>query len=77
MNPTILDPNTRYVITGGLGLGLGKVNLDLAVEYVLFPEKVVQDDEYVFNKTHYYAENYAGIYNLKSWVITLGASIGL
>jgi len=77
MNPTILDPNTRYVITGGLGLGLGKVNLDLAVEYVLFPEKVIQDDEYVFNKTHYYAENYAGIYNLKSWVITLGASIGL
>ena len=83
MSPTILDPSRRYVITGGLGLTMGKVALNLAAEYVLFGETDIKDYVFDYNPLNTenpgtgVAENYAGIYNFKALVITLGASISL
>jgi len=73
MSPTILDPNRRYVITGGLGLNLGKISFNLAYEHVLFKDKDVK--EYVFDPTTGAAENYAGLYKFHASVITFGTSI--
>jgi long-chain fatty acid transport protein len=70
MNPTILDPNRRHVITGGLGLNLGNWEFNLAGEYVLFGDKTV--DEYGFDDRGI-AENYAGLYQFKATVITFEA----
>ena len=83
MSPTILDPSRRYVITGGLGLNMGKVALNLAAEYVLFGETDIKDYVFDYNPLNTedpgtgVAENYAGIYNFKALVVTLGASISL
>jgi len=75
MSPTILDPHRRYIITGGLGLNLGKISFNLAYENVLFKNKDVK--EYVFDPTTGAAENYAGLYKFHATVITFGTSIGL
>lgn len=75
MTPTILDPIRRYVFTGGLGLNFGKVAINLAYEYIHFADKDVPD--YEFDAETGVAENYAGNYQFKAHVITLGTSIGL
>ncbi len=75
MTPTIPDPNRRYVITGGLGLNLGKITFNLAGEYVLFPDKTVE--HYDFDFATGVAENYAGDYEFNAIVITAGAQISL
>ena len=74
MSPTILDPNRRYVITGGLGLNLGKISFNLAYENVLFKDKNVE--QYVFDSTTGAAQNYAGLYKFHASVITFGTNIG-
>jgi long-chain fatty acid transport protein len=74
MNPTLLDPNRRNVITGGVGLKLGKIILNVAYEYVLIGEKEIPESDYVFDDRSI-AENYAGIYNMNANVVTIGTSI--
>ncbi|MBN2416495.1 outer membrane protein transport protein [bacterium] len=75
MNPTLLDPNRRNVITGGLGLNLGKITLNFTGEYVLFADKEI--NEYEFDAATGVAENYAGTYKFNAMVFTLGAQINL
>jgi hypothetical protein len=75
MSPTILDPIRRYVFTSGLGLNFGKVAINLAYEYIHFTDKDVP--EYEFDTETGVADNYAGNYQFKAHVITLGTSIGL
>jgi len=75
MSPTILDPNRRYTITGGLGFNFGKISINLAGEYVLFGDKDVT--EYDFDDATLIAENYAGIYKFNAWVFILGTQISL
>ena len=77
MDPTILDPCRRYVITGGLGLDLGKVAFNLAGEYILFGEKTVDEYEFTPLEEGAVAENYAGLYKFSAMVFTLGTSINL
>lgn len=77
MSPTILDPSRRSVITAGLGLNVGKWSFDLSGEYVLFGEKDIPASEYVYDASTGIADNYAGIYNFKAYVVTLGASVSL
>ncbi len=75
MSPTIPDPNRRHVITGGFGLNLGKINFNLAGEYVIFSDKEV--DSYEFDFATGIADNYAGSYKFNAFVITAGAQINL
>ncbi len=75
MSPTILDPNRRYVITGGVGLDLGTMAFNLACEYVLFGDKDIK--EYNVDTTTGVPENYAGKYKFHALVVTFGATIGL
>ena len=75
MNPTILDPNRRFVFTQGLGLKLGKICLNLAYEYVFFQEREVET--YIFDSGTGMADNYAGLYHSKTQVFTLGTTVEL
>ncbi len=75
MNPTLLDPNRRYVVTGGLGYNLGPASINLACERVIFGEKTI--DTYSFDQSTGVADNYAGVYNFSAWVFTLGTQINL
>jgi long-chain fatty acid transport protein len=74
MSPTILDPVRRYVFTDGFGLKVGKFAINLAYEYIYFPDKEVADYVFLENGA---ADNYAGNYSFKAHVITLGTSIEL
>jgi len=74
MSPSIPDPNRRYDFTGGFGLKVGKIGINVAYEYFYFPDKEVA--EYVFLDNGA-ADNYAGLYEFKAHVITLGTSIEL
>jgi len=76
MTPTILDPNRRYVVTGGLGLNMGKIAFNLAAEYVIFQDNDIPASDYVFDANGM-AENYAGLYKFNALVITFGTSISL
>ena len=76
MSPTILDPNRRNTITGGIGLNLGAVALNACFEYVLFGEKDITTYEHIDAETGI-PENYAGIYNFNAMVITVGSTITL
>jgi len=77
LNPTLLDPNRRYIVTGGLGLNLGKVSFNLAGEYVLFGDKELPASGYEFDTATGTSENYAGLYSFRAMVITFGTSISL
>ena len=76
ISPTILDPNRRYVIAGGIGLNLGKVAFNLAGEYVLFGKKDVPAAEYEFDDMGI-SDNYAGIYKANALVFTFGTTIAI
>lgn len=76
MNPTLLDPARRYVVTAGVGLELGKLTVDLAYERVIFGEKDIPASEYDPGASGHML-NYAGIYNFNANVFTLGVSVGL
>jgi len=75
MNPILLDPNRRHVITGGFGLNLGKVTLNFAGEYVIFGDRKI--DKYNFDATTGISDNYAGTYKFKALVLTVGAQFNL
>ena len=77
MNPTILDPNRRYVFTGGIGFDLPKIGFNLAAEYIMFGEKDVADYEWGALEEGLMVGNYAGIYNFNALVFTFGTSIKL
>lgn len=74
INPTILDPNNRTVITAGLGISYGRATLNLAYEMVMLPENDIPADDYIFDATGV-NENWAGIYNMSANVITVGLTI--
>ncbi|MBN1894294.1 outer membrane protein transport protein [bacterium] len=76
MNPTLLDPARRYVVTAGVGLAMGKIVVDLAYERVIFGEKDIPASEYDPGESGHML-NYAGIYNFNANVFTLGVSVGL
>ncbi len=76
ISPTILDPNRRFVVTGGFGLNMGKVKINLSGEYVMFNEKDIPAASYVFDNSAI-AENYAGVYNFNALVISLDTQISL
>jgi long-chain fatty acid transport protein len=72
ISPTLLDPNDRNVITAGLGIGLGKVQLDIAYEKVIMAERDVKDYAWGANGIDSWNENYAGVYDMSANVITFG-----
>ncbi|HDQ45830.1 MAG TPA: hypothetical protein ENN17_10100 [bacterium] len=74
INPTILDPNTRIAITGGLGLTYGRVMLSVAYERVTFGEKSIGAGEYVFDASGV-NQNWPGVYDMSASVITVGLSV--
>jgi long-chain fatty acid transport protein len=76
MNPTLLDPARRYMLTGGLGLAMGKVTVDLAYEHAIFAAKDIPASEYGWSAQGY-ALNYAGVYKFSANVITLGLGLAL
>lgn len=76
MNPTLLDPNTRTVVTGGLGLHMGKLAVDLAYENVMFGEKDITEYNPVDSPDGMY-ENFAGKYNFHANVFTLAVSYSI
>jgi long-chain fatty acid transport protein len=76
MNPTLLDPARRYMLTGGLGLAMGKVTVDLAYEHAFFAEKDIPASEYNIGPEGY-PGNYAGKYNFSANVFTLGLGLSL
>jgi len=76
MNPTLLDPARRYIVTAGVGLELGKLTVDLAYERVIFGEKDIPASEYHPGESGHML-NYAGIYNFNANVFSLGLSVGL
>lgn len=76
MNPTLLDPNTRTVITAGLGLHMGKLAVDLAYENVMFGEKDITE-YYPVNSPDGMYENFAGKYNFHANVFTLAVSYSI
>lgn len=77
LNPTILDPNNRTVLTGGIGIRIGKVQLDIAYEKVMFGDKDLPASSYVFDPNTYVAENYPGKYEFNASVITGALTIDL
>jgi len=77
ITPTILDPNKRTVLTGGIGIRVGKVQLDIAYERVMFADKDVSVSAYVFDPSTYVAENYPGKYEFNASVITGALTIDL
>lgn len=71
MSPTLLDPNDRTVMTAGLGIGYGHLQLDIAYEMVTMGERNVSDytwDEDLPSLN----ENYAGLYDMSANVLTFG-----
>jgi len=73
MSPTILDPTRRLVITGGLGLDMGKIALSIGGEYLIFKDNEI--DEYNLGQqelqpglTVNTPENYAGTYKFNAIV---------
>jgi long-chain fatty acid transport protein len=76
MNPTLLDPSRRYVVTGGFGLKMGKISIDLAYEHVFFAQKDIPASKYVVGAEGY-PMNFAGKYNFNANVITLATTISL
>ena len=76
ISPTILDPTRRWVLTGGLGYKIGKLALNLTAEWVMFRDKEMISNDYVYDERGI-AENYAGIYSFHALVTTLAAQIEL
>lgn len=72
ITPTLLDPNDRNVITAGLGLELGKIQLNVAYEKVMMADRDVTDYEWGANGVDSWNENYAGVYSMSADVITFG-----
>ncbi|MCJ7813746.1 outer membrane protein transport protein [bacterium] len=76
ISPTILDPKNRTVLTGGLGLSLGKIEFAVAYERVMLGKATVPD--YVFDDESWGVnDNWAGVYELNANVITFETTIGL
>lgn len=76
ISPTILDPNNRTVLTGGIGFSLGMLSFDLSYENILFGDRDVQT--WLFEPELGNSNgNWAGVYKLNASVITVEASIGL
>lgn len=75
VNPTILDPSRRIVLTGGIGTTLGIIKINLAGEIVMFTEDT-PTTEYHFDELGV-AENAPGLYEMNAYVFTLGTSISL
>jgi long-chain fatty acid transport protein len=75
MNPTMLDPTKRNVMTAGLGINCGKYKFDFAFEDVMFADKTVAD--YNMSTTTGHALNYAGLYKFNAKVFTVGLSVGM
>jgi long-chain fatty acid transport protein len=76
MNPTLLDPNTRTVLTGGLGFVIGKIAVDVAFEHVMFADKEIKEYMPVNSPDGLY-ENFAGKYKFNANVITLGLTYSM
>jgi long-chain fatty acid transport protein len=74
LNPTLLDPERRYGVTGGFGINFGNFSLDAAVEYVMFGDKDLTD--YVFDAMGV-QENYAGLYSFNALILYIGTNINL
>jgi len=77
ISPTILDPGRRNVITGGLGLNMGKIAFNFVGEYILFAKRDVPAAQYTWDPDTGMADNYAGLYNATAYVFTLGTTISL
>jgi long-subunit fatty acid transport protein len=76
ISPTILDPKNRTVLTGGLGLSLGKIEFAVAYERAMLGKATVPD--YVFDDESWGVnDNWAGVYELNANVITFETTIGL
>ncbi|HEX9935413.1 MAG TPA: outer membrane protein transport protein, partial [bacterium] len=75
VNPTLLDPSRRFVITGGFGVTVGKVILDLAGEYVFFTNDTPATAYFYDNRGM--PTNYPGKYDINATVVTVGATINL
>jgi len=76
MSPSILDPARRYVATGGLGINLGFIKLNVCYEHVMFDENDIPQSEYVFDDRGI-ADNFAGLYKFNAGVLTFGAIFDL
>lgn len=76
MNPTILDPARRYIVTAGIGFCIGKINIDFAYERVMFDNKDIPASEYNMGPEGY-PMNYAGKYKFNANVITIATTLSL
>ena len=77
ISPTILDPNRRWVLTGGLGYKKGKVAVNLTGEWVMFKDKEMISNDYVYDPDTGVPDNYAGNYSFAAYVVTLATQIEL
>ncbi len=77
ITPTILDPNRRWVLTGGLGYKMGKAAFNLTGEWVMFADKEMISNDYVYDPDTGAPENYAGIYRFHAVVVTAGVQVEL
>jgi long-chain fatty acid transport protein len=76
MNPTLLDPARRILLTGGFGLVMGKFTVDLAYEHAIFADKDIPASDYKIGAEGY-PMNYAGKYKFNANVFTLGLGMSL
>ncbi len=78
ISPTILDPKNRTVLTGGLGISLGKIQFSIAYERVMLGKATIPASEYEFDAESWGTnDNWAGVYELNANVITFETTIGL
>ena len=76
LSALLMDPSRRYVLTGGFGVNLGKISLDLAGEYVTFSNDYPAT-KYFYDTTLGQPENMPGKYLFHAIVITGGVTINL
>jgi long-chain fatty acid transport protein len=70
MSPTLLDPNDRTIVSGGLGLEMGKFAVDVSFEHVFFADKTIDAYSPAVSPDGMY-ENFAGNYKFNANVITV------
>jgi long-chain fatty acid transport protein len=76
VNPTLLDPSRRYVVTGGFGVSFGKWCFDLAAERVMFANDT-PSTLYFYDTANGMPKNYPGKYEINASVVTAGVSVNL